>query len=109
MFKYITTKGNKPHFNVRITLKEEDKEIGFIHVVPLLDTKFMEILNVEVDEKYQRQGLGTKLYLKATTEAQKAGYAGLASDPLGRTQDATKLWAKIPGAKKNKYGWWFLV
>ena len=108
MVKFTIEKNNTPHFNIRIALKDETKEIGYLHLVPFLDKEYMEILNVEVDPIYQRQGLGTKLYLKAKDEAQKAGYKGVVSDPKGRTLEASKLWSKIPKAKKNARGWWVL-
>jgi ribosomal protein S18 acetylase RimI-like enzyme len=103
---FTVTKKLKPHFNIRISLKNKEKEIGYIHLTP--NGEYMEILNVEVDPSFQRQGLGTKLYLKAKAEAQKAGYRGLVSDPQCRTPDAGKLWAKIPGAKRSPKGWWVL-
>lgn len=108
--KFTVKRGSKPHDNIRIALIDvvDSKEIGYIHLVPLSGSNYMEILNVEISPEWQRQGLGTKLYLRAKIEANKAGYDGLASDPGGRTTDATKLWAKIPGAKKVGRGWWVL-
>lgn len=106
--KFKVKKGDKPHFNIRIGLILDGQEIGYIHIVPLLGGNYMEILNVEINPEWQRKGFGTKLYLKAKEEAQKNGYDGLASDPNGRTPDASKLWAKIPGAKRRGKRWWSL-
>jgi len=102
---YYTVK-TSPTKGIRVSLREKQyvspikdrpykNEIGYIHLVPMDSSKYMSVLNVELDPKFQRKGHGKELYFKALELAKKAGYDGIASHKNERTKEADYLWKSL--------------